>query len=94
MNIDSTIQKEKVDILKLNDLYLQYFESLKMFDLKIKGFESVEEKINFVYDHCVKAISNIDEYNKQDVVPKINNKHIVNYKKALEIFAINNLIYS
>ncbi|WP_144557461.1 hypothetical protein [Shouchella miscanthi] len=91
--LDKKILVGNIEDISFNEIYEQYFESLKQVVDAITGKGSIEEKISFVEQLLNKADSNIKHYNESETLQRINNRHIQNYLSALSQFKDDNFIF-
>lgn len=92
-DLDTKILDGNIEDISLNEIYEQYFESLKQVVDTITEKDSIEEKINFVEQLLNTAASNIECYNESETLQRINGKHIQNYQSALNQFKEDNFIF-
>lgn len=91
--LDAKIIEGNIEDISLNEIYQQYFESLKQAVDNINKKDSIEEKINFVEQLLSTAGSNIKHYNNSETLQRIDDRHIQNYQRALNQFKEDNFIF-
>ncbi|MEK4967609.1 hypothetical protein MKX29_08040 [Cytobacillus sp. FSL R7-0696] len=91
--LDEKILVGNIEDISFNEIYEQYFESLKQVVDAITEKGSIEEKISFVEQLLNTADSNIKHYNESETLQRINNRHIRNYLNSLSRFKNDNFIF-
>lgn len=91
--LDSKVIEGNIEDISYNEIYDQYFESLKQVVDTIIGKNSIEEKIQFVEQLLDIAHTNITRYNELETLQRINGSHIQNYQRALDQFKEDNFIF-
>lgn len=91
--LDAKVLEGNVEDISFNEIYEQYFESLKQVVDAITEKDSIEEKISFVEQLLNTADSNIERYNESETLQRINGRHIQNYQSALGQFKEDNFIF-
>ncbi len=91
--LDTKVLEGNIEDIGLNEIYQQYFESLKKVVDTIKRQDSIEGKIYFVEQLLDNADTNIKRYNELETLQKINGRHVTNYKAALDQFKEDNFIF-
>src|SRR5690606_19019078 len=91
--LDPKVIEGNIEDISYNEIYDQYFESLKQVVDTIIGKNSIEEKIQFVEQLLDIAHTNITRYNELETLQRINGSHIQNYQRALDQFKEDNFIF-
>lgn len=90
--LDEKIIKGNIELISFNDVYEQYFESLKHFDTMIGRESDIETRLKIVNQMLNDAEKNISSYNNSVILQKVSDKHIKSYKSALSKFVEENFI--
>ena len=91
-SLDFKMKAENLDDISLNETYVEYFEALNSLFESINDSE-IENRISKLLHLINSAISNIDEYNKNNLIGiPLTKKHLENYIKAIDSFASRNFI--
>ncbi|WP_062108736.1 hypothetical protein [Bacillus niameyensis] len=91
--LDTKVIEGNVDDISFNEIYQQYFESIKQVVDTINKKKNIEEKIRFIEELLNAANSNIKRYNESETLQRISDKHVRNYQSALEQFKEDNFIF-
>lgn len=91
--LDVKVKEGNIESINLNEIYQQYFESLKQVIDIVKDIDDIEGKIRYTEQLLDTAEENIKRYNESEVLSRINGKHIQSYRTALNQFKEDNFIF-
>ncbi|MFY2157742.1 hypothetical protein ACOSZF_19200 [Cytobacillus firmus] len=91
--LDAKVKEGNIEAINLNEIYQQYFESLKQVIDIIKDIDDIEGKVRYTEQLLDTAEENIKQYNESEVLSRINGKHIQSYRTALNQFKEDNFIF-
>lgn len=91
--LDVKVKEGNIEAINLNEIYQQYFESLKQVIDIVKDIDDIEGKIRYTEQLLDTAEENIKRYNESEVLSRINGKHIQSYRTALNQFKEDNFIF-
>lgn len=93
---DDVIKTGIYAAIPTNDMFCQYFETMKKLSDDFEQFASIDEKINYLENLINNAIKNVEQYNSlridNPVMKPLVKEHLIDYKHAIEKFKEQNFI--
>lgn len=91
--LDDEIKKQPYELIPMKETYIQYFEAIKFLNNKFEDLEDIEDRLNMLEDMLKNAIANVQIYNnKRENIARITDRHLNDYKNALNIFRNENYV--